>query len=50
VGPGSHRIELVCEPMSFKVGLALSLLTIVMLVGVWLIFTIRKRATKDTAF
>jgi uncharacterized membrane protein YfhO len=46
VGPGSHRIEVVYQPLSFKVGLAVSLLTIVMLVGVWLIFTIRKRGTK----
>jgi uncharacterized membrane protein YfhO len=49
VGPGSHRIEVVYQSLSFKVGLAVSLLTIVMLGGVWLIFTIRKRGTKDTA-
>ena len=46
VGPGSHRIEVVYQPLSFKVGLAVSLLTVVMLGGVWLIFTIRKRGTK----
>ena len=50
VGPGSHRIELVCEPVSFKVGLTLSLLTILLLGGVWFMFTIRKRRTRDTAF
>jgi len=49
VGPGSHRIEVVYQSLSFKVGLAVSLLTIVMLGGVWLIFTIRKRGTRDTA-
>ncbi|MGD8434913.1 MAG: YfhO family protein [Syntrophobacterales bacterium] len=46
LGPGSHRIEVVYQPLSFKLGLALSLLTIVILVGFWLIFTIKKRGTK----
>ena len=42
VGPGSHRIEVVYEPLSFKVGLALSLLTAVMLLSGWAI--LRRRA------
>jgi hypothetical protein len=45
VGPGSHRIEVVYQPLSFKVGLAVSLLTIVMLVTVGVIFTRRRRVT-----
>ena len=49
VGPGSHQIELVFEPMSFKAGLTLSLLTILLLGGVLVMCTIRKRGTKDTA-
>jgi len=43
VGPGSHRIEVVYEPLTFKIGLAVSLLTIVMLVTIWVILTIRRR-------
>jgi len=43
VGPGSHRIEVVYQPLSFKVGLTLSLLTILLLGGVWFMLTIRKR-------
>ena len=42
VGPGSHRIEVVCQPMSFKVGLTLSLLTIVALLTAWAVLE-RKR-------
>jgi hypothetical protein len=49
VGPGSHRIEMVCEPMSFKVGLTVSLLTFLLLGGAWFMFTIRKRRTEGTA-
>jgi hypothetical protein len=45
VGPGFHRIEVVYEPLSFKVGLALSLLTVVMLLSGWAILTKRRRAT-----
>jgi len=47
VGPGSHRIEVVYQPLSFKVGLTVSLLTIVMLGGVWLIFTTKNRGSKQ---
>jgi hypothetical protein len=43
VGPGSHRIEVVYQPLSFKVGLAVSLLTIVTLVSFWVILTRRRR-------
>ncbi|MGD8530895.1 MAG: YfhO family protein [Syntrophobacterales bacterium] len=45
VGPGSHRIEVVYQPLSFNVGLAVSLLTLVMLVTFWVILTRRRRAT-----
>ena len=45
VGPGSHRIEVVYQSLSFKVGLAVSLLTIVMLVTVGVILTRRRRVT-----
>ena len=42
VGPGSHRIEVVYQSLSFKVGLAVSLLTIFLLIAGWIIWT-RKR-------
>ena len=45
VGPGSHRIEVVYQPLSFKMGLAVSLLTIVMLVSAGAILTRRRSAT-----
>jgi hypothetical protein len=45
VGPGSHRIEVGYQPLSFKVGLMVSLLTIVMLVTIWVILAIRRRVT-----
>jgi hypothetical protein len=45
VGPGSHRIEVVYDPLSFKVGLAVSLLTIVIPLTVWALFARRKRKT-----
>jgi hypothetical protein len=38
VGPGSHRIEVVYEPLSFKVGLTVSLLTIFLLIAGWIIW------------
>jgi hypothetical protein len=44
VGPGSHRIEVVCQPLSFKVGLVVSLLTIGVLLAGWVFSTIKKRA------
>jgi hypothetical protein len=50
VGPGSHRIQMVCEPMSFKVGLTVSLLTLLLLGGAWLRLTIKKRGKKDKIF
>ncbi|MBT8406071.1 MAG: YfhO family protein, partial [Deltaproteobacteria bacterium] len=37
VGPGSHRIEVVCKPWSFKVGSMVSLFTILLLLGCWVI-------------
>jgi hypothetical protein len=43
VGPGSHTVEVVFQPRSFKVGLALSLLTIVLLLGGWVFFIITRR-------
>jgi hypothetical protein len=42
VGPGSHRIEVVFEPLSFKIGLAVSLLTIFLLIAGWIIWTRRR--------
>ena len=44
VGPGSHRIEVVYQSLSFKVGLAVSLLTIVVLVIVGVTHTRRRSA------
>ena len=43
VGPGSHRVEIVLEPLSFKIGLAVSLLTIMVLLAGWVFSTIRKK-------
>ena len=37
VGPGSHRVEIVYESLSFKVGLALSLATVFLILIFWLI-------------
>jgi len=42
VGPGSHRIEVVYQPLSFKIGLAVSLLTIFLLIAGWMIWARRK--------
>jgi hypothetical protein len=42
VGPGSHRIEVVFEPLSFKIGLAVSLLTIFLLIAGLIIWTRRR--------
>jgi hypothetical protein len=38
VGPGSHRIEVVYQPLSFKIGLAISLLTTFLLIVGYLIW------------
>jgi len=43
VGPGSHRIEVFYEPLTFKIGLAVSLLTVLMLVTVWAILARRRK-------
>jgi hypothetical protein len=45
LGPGSHRVEVVFEPLSFKIGLSLSLLTVFLLLLAWLIST-RRRLSK----
>ena len=45
VGPGSHRIEVVYQPWSFKVGLAGSLLTLVILITAWAFLKRRKKVT-----
>jgi len=45
LGPGSHRVEVVFEPLSFKIGLSLSLLTVFLLLLAWGIFT-RRRLSK----
>jgi len=44
VGPGSHRIEVLYQSLSFKIGLAVSLLTIFLLIAGWIIWT-RKRGS-----
>ena len=43
VGPGSHRVEVVMQPLSFKIGLAVSGLTVVLLFTGWAFATIRKQ-------
>jgi len=45
LGPGSHRVEVVLEPLSFKIGLSLSLLTVCLLLLAWPIST-RRRLSK----
>jgi uncharacterized membrane protein YfhO len=45
VGPGSHRVEVLYEPLSFKIGLSLSLLTLFLLLLAWPIST-RRRLSK----
>ena len=35
VGPGSHRIEVVYEPLTFKIGMSVSLLTVFLLLIAW---------------
>ena len=35
--PGSHRVEIVLEPLSFKIGLVVSVLTIVALLIGWVV-------------
>ena len=42
VGPGTHRVEVVIEPLSFKIGLAVTVLTMVLLLTLWAFATIRK--------
>jgi uncharacterized membrane protein YfhO len=43
VGPGTHRVEVVIEPLSFKIGLAVTVLTMVLLLTGWAFATTRKR-------
>jgi hypothetical protein len=43
LGPGSHKVEVVMAPLSFKIGLAVSGLTIVLLFTGWVFLIIRKR-------
>jgi uncharacterized membrane protein YfhO len=42
MGPGSHKVEVVMEPLSFKIGLAVSVLTVLLLLIGWGISTRRK--------
>jgi uncharacterized membrane protein YfhO len=42
LGPGSHRVVVVFEPLSFKIGLSLSLLTVFSLLFGWGISTRRR--------
>ena len=42
VGPGKHRVVVVLEPLSFKIGLAVSVLTMVLLLTGWAFAIIRK--------
>jgi hypothetical protein len=46
LGPGSHQVEVVYEPLSFKIGLSVSLLTIFVLLIVWGVSTRRRRLSK----
>jgi hypothetical protein len=46
LGPGSHRVEVIYEPLSFKIGLSVSLLTIFVLLIVWGVSTRRRRLSK----
>ena len=43
VGPGSHRVEVVCEPSCFKVGLMISLLTVLSLLAVGVISSLKSK-------
>ena len=43
VGPGTHRVEVVMEPLSFKMGLAVTVLTMMLLLTVWALAIIRKK-------
>ena len=43
VAPGSHRVEMACEPTSFKVGLMISLLTFLSLMTATVIYRIKRR-------
>ncbi len=44
LAPGVHRVEVVFEPLSFKIGLSLSLLTVFLLLLAWYISTRRRRS------
>jgi len=46
LGPGSHRVEVVYEPLSFKIGFSLSLLTVFVLLIVWGVSKRRNRRRK----
>jgi hypothetical protein len=46
LGPGSHQVEVVYQPLSFKIGLLVSLFTIFVLLIAWSISTRRRRLTK----
>lgn len=46
MGPGSHRVEVVYEPLSFKIGLSVSLFTIFVLLIVWGVSTRRRMLSK----
>jgi hypothetical protein len=48
VGPGTHRVEVVIEPLSFKIGLAVTVLTMVLLLAGWVFATIKKRSGSQT--
>jgi len=43
LGPGTHRVEVVIEPLSFKIGLAVTVLTMVLLLTGWALAIIRKK-------
>jgi hypothetical protein len=46
VGPGSHKVEMVINPLSFRVGLAVSLLTILLRRGGWVFANIKRRSRR----
>ncbi|MCG6982510.1 MAG: YfhO family protein [Deltaproteobacteria bacterium] len=43
LGPGTHRVEMVMEPLSFKIGLTVTVVTMALLFAGWVFEIIRKR-------
>ena len=47
LSPGSHKVEVVMEPLSFKIGLAVSVLTVLLLIAGWFFSTMRKQRARS---